>query len=250
MENQQPKGAMKHSYFVKSIVCLFVLCGALLGLGANTELVDPNAASFIGLDYSYSKREGFYDFKELRRSQSVPRNSLSMLGGIAGKRWKINSVVRFQAGLGFEVGSVMDDTLFLETPVINKYSFYHMSLDPVLQLSLGATGRTRPFLLLGGGINFVRVSKRTFTLDKSLEIIYSNLPWIYIRSDRFSISATGGFGMDCALSRSATMSFWYALRYWQPVRYGIEDGFLYSAQPYHETFFSNHFNLVLLFDFR
>ena len=120
----------------------------------------------------------------------------------------------------------------------------------MLQLSLGSTGRTKPFLLVGGGINFVRTSRRTFALDKNLEYIYSNLPSIYIRSDRFSIDATGGFGMDCALTRSATVSFWYSLRYWQPVRYGIEDDFPYSAQPYHETFFSNHFDLVLLFDFR
>jgi hypothetical protein len=250
MENRQPKGAMKKSYFVKSLVCLLVLCGSGFCLSANTVSVDPDAASFIGLEYSYTKREGFFDFKELKRSQSVLRNSLNMVGGIAGKRWKISNFFRFQAGLGVEAGSAFDDSLFLETPVIIKYSFFHISLDPMLQLPLGFTGRTKPFFLIGGGINFVRTKKRTFTFDKSLEIIYTYIPEIYLRSDRFSINVTGGFGMDCALTRNATVSFWYALRYWQPVRYGIEDDFLYSAQQYHETFFSNHFNAALLFDFR
>jgi hypothetical protein len=227
-----------------------MLSDATYCLTANTVSIDPNAAYLIGVDYNYSKREGFYDFPSLRKSQLLARNDLNMVGVGIGKRWMVNKYFRFQAGIGYEAGSAFDDTLLLSTPGLVKYSFYHISADPFLQFPLSLTGRMRPFLLLGGGVNYTIARKRTYALDKSIEFIYFDLPWIYVRSGYFSMHAAAGFGLDYALTRSAMISMWYTLRYWQPVRYEIEQDFPLSAQQYHETFRSHQFHLTLLFDVR
>jgi hypothetical protein len=237
-------------FLLKSVAWLLTLFGAAYCLSAYTIGIDPNTAYGIGLDYSYSKRKGFYDFPTIKKSQLVARSDLNMLGVTVGKRWMINKYCRFQAGIGYEAGSAVDDTLLLNTPGLVKYSFYHISADPLLQLPLLFSGRTRPFLLLGGGVNYTITRKRTFALDKSIEFIYSDLPWIYVRSGYFSLHAAAGFGLDYALTRSAMIGIWYAFRYWQPVRYEIEEDFPLSAQKYHETFFSHNFHLTLLFDVR
>jgi hypothetical protein len=123
-------------------------------------------------------------------------------------------------------------------------------MEPVLQFPLSLTGRSRPFFLIGGGVDYMVTRKRTFALDKSTEYDYYDLPLLYIRSGCVSFHPAAGLGLDYALSRSVTISLWYVLRYWQPVRYEIEDDFLLGAQRYHETFLGHNFHLALLFGLR
>jgi hypothetical protein len=240
---------MNCSHPYKALFWLFGCCGLAFCIGANTVSVEPNSAYFIGPQYSFSKREGFYDFADIRKSQLRPRNSLNMFGAAAGKRFLINKFIRFQAGVLFETGSVINDTLALSSETTVKYFFYHASFEPEMQLPLALTGRTRPFILIGGGFNYLYIRERTFFLDNGQEIIWIDLP-PYIRSGAYSVSGSAGFGFDYTLTRSATISLWYSFRYWQPVHYGIKENFPKDDQPYHENFFSNRFQLALLFDIR
>jgi hypothetical protein len=232
-----------------SLLCLLALCGFVLSMSANTVSIDPNSALLLGPGYSFSKRDGYYDFGEVRKSQFRRRNNLNMFGAIAGKRFAINRFIRFQAGFAFEGGSTTDDTLFLSSPTSVKYSFYHASFEPELQFPLTITGRTRPYVLLGGGVNYLYVREHTYFLDNGQEVIWIDLP-TYVRSGFFSVSGSAGFGFDYALARSATISLWYLFRYWRPVSYGVREDFPLQEQKYHETFFTSRFHLVLLFDLR
>ena len=240
---------MNFSYARKSAVWLLALCGMGFCIGANTESVDPNSAYLIGPGFSFSKRNGYYDFTDLHKSQLLPRATLNMFGASAGKRSLVNRFIRFQACFAFEGGTVTDDTLFISSPSSVRYSFYHYSFEPELQFPLTMTGRTRPFVLLGGGVNYLYVREHTYYLDNSGEVIWIDLP-PYVRSGTFSLSASAGFGFDYALARSALISLWYSFRYWQPVSYGVREDFPLQEQPYHETFFTNRFHLALLFDVR
>jgi hypothetical protein len=241
---------MHFSQARRFVLWLLAFCIPAFCLSANTNLVNPDSAFFISLTYNYTKRDGFYDFPELRKSQPVHRNTLNMLGGAAGKRWSVNKYVRFQVTIGYEAGSAIEDTLLLETPSLVKYSFYHAAIDPALQFPLSQTERVKPFLVLGGGLDYVYAKKSTEAIDKSHEWYYENLPWMYVRSGRFSGHTAVGFGLDYAVSRGALVSLGYSFRYSQPVRYGLQEDFPLQEQNYRETFFSNLFQLALLFDFR
>ncbi len=234
---------------MKSFLWLLVFCHLAFCLTANTTSVDPNTAFGIGPEYSYTKRSGYYDFPEIHKSQLLKRSDLNMIGGVLIKRGTINDYLRFQAGLDFEMGSVTDDTLLLSSASLVKFTFFHIGLEPQLQFPLSTAGRTRPYLLAGGGINYVYTKNRTYFLDNGMQVIWTDLP-SYIRSGCFSIYATAGVGVDYALTRSAMVSIWYSFMYGQPVRYELKDNFPLSAQKYHETFFSNRFHATLLFDFR
>ncbi len=240
---------MHFSRFQKPVIWLLALSSLAYCLSANTVSVDPNSALLLGPGYSFSKRDGYYDFPDLRKSQVLPRAALNMFGVVAGKRSMINRFIRFQACAAFEAGSVTDDTLFVSTPTSVKYSFYHYSLEPELHFPLAMAGRTRPFVLIGGGINYLYVREHTYYLHNGGEVVWIDLP-PYVRSGTFSVNAAGGFGFDYALARNAMISLWYSFRYWQPVSYGIREDFLLQEQKYHETFFSNRFSLALLFDLR
>jgi hypothetical protein len=230
-------------------VWLQALCCGALALGANTVSVDPNRAYFIGPQYSFSKRDGYYDFADIHQSQLRPRSDLSMFGAAVGKRFMLNGSVRLQASVTFEGGSVTDDTLRLSKATSVKYAFYHAGFEPELHFPLYFTGRTRPFVLIGGGVHYVYVREHTYFLEGGQEVVWIDLP-PYVRSGVFSASLCAGAGFDYALSRSAMVSLWYSLRYWQPVRFGVEEDFPLFKQRYHETFFSNRFLVALLFDLR
>jgi hypothetical protein len=241
---------MPYRRFITSLFWLFTLRAAAFCLNAYISGVDPNGACMLGLDYSHAKREGFYDFPSLRKSQLLPRNDANFLGVSVGKRWGINKYIRLETGIGFQIGSADDDTLFLVQPGLVKYSFTQYGFESVLQFPVSLSPRTKPFFLVGGGVNYTLMRKRTFALDKSTEYDYYDLPLLYIRSGAFSFHPAAGFGLDHALSRGATVSLWYEARYLQPVRYGIKEDFLLDAQRYHETFLCHHFHLALLFGIR
>jgi hypothetical protein len=217
---------------------------------ATTLSVDPNSAILLGPTYSYTNREGFYDFPELNKSQPLSRNGLHLFGGILGKRWRLTEHFRFQASFAFDAGTVIDDTLKFDSPALAGSSFRQASVEPALHVPLLTAGRVRPFILLGAGLNFLHTAIRTFNLDKSKEIEYTDRRWLYVRSNRFSIHAAAGLGTDAALSRSLTISLWYSLRYVQPLGYGIVDDFPLSAQEYHESWLGNCLHLSILFAIR
>jgi hypothetical protein len=243
---------MKASLWRNSISWLYGFCGAAFCLSATAVSISPNSAYFAGLDFSRVKREGFYDFPSIRESQPVSRSGLTMVGGSMGKRWKISKHLRFQVSLGYGAGSSgIDDTLRLSRrPCQVKYSFSGASLEPQVQLPLTGSGRVRPFLLLGSGVEYTVAEKRTFNLPGDTELVYYELPILYIRSNRVSLSGAAGFGLDWALARAVKISAWYAFRYCRPVRYQIREQFLLSALDYHETFFSHQIHLAALFDVR
>jgi hypothetical protein len=241
---------MPYRRFIKSLLLLFALRAAAFCLSAYTSGFDPNVAYVFGLDYCHAKREGFYDFPSVRKSQFLPRNDADFLGVSAGKRWRINNFCRLKVGIGFQIGSADDDTLLLAQPGLVRYSFYQYGLEPVLEFPLSVSVRTKPFFLIGGGVHYTLTRKRTFALDKSTEYDYYDLPLLYIRSGAISFYPAAGFGFDHTVNRSATVSLWYEARYVQPVRFDIQEGFLLGSQPYHETFLCHHFHLALLFGIR
>jgi hypothetical protein len=229
-----------------------VLQGIAFCLSATAVSTNPNSAYFTGMDFSRIHREGFYDFRSIRESQPLSRSDLTLVGGFVGKRWEIRNHLRFQISLGYGAGSSgVDETLHLSPkPCVVRCFFSRASVEPQAQLPLTTSGRVRPFILLGAGVDYSSAEKRTFNLSNDTEMVFTQLPIIYVRSNGVSLSGATGFGFDWAFSRIVNISAWYILRYWQPVRYEIREQFLLRSLEYHETFLGHQLHLAVLFDIR
>ena len=233
-----------------SFLLTAVLWRCAFGLAANTTMVNTSSAFFIGPAYMYSVRTGYYDFDEIKQSQRINRARLNSFGAVAGKRFALGKSVRIQGTVGFDMGTATDDTLYFSIPTAVRHSFIHCGIDPELQVPFPSfdAERLRPFLTVGGGLNYLYINERTYTLDGSTEIVWIDQP--YIKEGRFSADGGAGFGFDFLLTRDATMCLSYSFRYWQPVRYGIQQDFPRTAQPYHEDFRTHKVTLSLLLEFK
>jgi hypothetical protein len=225
------------------------LCRCAFGLIANTTMVNTSSAFFIGPAYTYSVRTGYYDFDEIKQSQRIDRAGLHSFGAVAGKRFALGKFMRLQLGIGFDMGTATDDTLYFFISTAVRHSFIHCGIDPELQVPFPSfdNERLRPFLSIGGGLNYLYVNERTYALDGSVEYDFTDQP--YIKEGRFSADGGAGLGFDCMLTRDATMCLSYSFRYWQPVRYVIWRNFP-LGQPYHEVFFTHKVAVALLLEFK
>jgi hypothetical protein len=239
---------MKMSLIIFSCLFIHAFCGCPSCMGLNTFSVDPSSAYFIGLEYSFTKRDGFYDFQELHSSQARKRNDLSMFGCALGKRYKINESARFQIGVDLAIGAVTDDTFSNVHPASVKYFFYHGGIEPQIQFPFAKIEGVQPYFLLGGGLNYIYITEHTYFIDDKREVLYTGLA--YVNAGCFSLSASAGLGFDWAMTDAIFLNFWYSFRYWQPVRYNIREDFLLDDMPYRETFYSNRFHLTLLFNIK
>jgi hypothetical protein len=244
----------KSAQWHRSFLTILTFLAPAAGLTANTTLVNTSSAYFIGTAYMYSARTGYYDFDEIKQSRQIDRGDLHSFGVVAGKRYALGPIARVQLGIGFDMGSATDDTLYFTidnepAPTEVRYAFVHCGLDPELQFPLPAIAdnHIRPYLMAGGGINFLYLKEHTYFLGDG-EVLFTNQP--YVEQSRFSFDGAAGLGFDWSVTRNATLGVSYSLRYWRPVRYVIRRDFPLNGQNYHETFLSHKLSVALLLEFK
>jgi hypothetical protein len=248
MLHERPKKSYIYSIAFKAFFVMEALCICAFGRTGSTTIIHPSSVYFVGPAFIYNDRTGYYDFSELKKSQAVEKGNIDMWGAVMGKRFPLWKFIRIQAGAAIDAGSVIDDTLYYYYTSAVKYSYFHCGIVPELQFVLPAPAGNsiRPYISIGGGINYTYINERTYTLDNSMEILWEGKP--YIKKGCFSASAMTGAGFDLNFSRNLTINIAYSLQYWQPVNYDIQQDFLLKAQKYHEIFYSHKISLAILFE--
>ena len=235
----------KTAAFASGLCVLFLIFSLSLGQTPLHLSIDPSTAFFAGASYSHTIRDGVYEFSDAQQSQSDSRPAVGMFGLQAGKRLRINKNLRLQIGGQFEKGTVADGTLDASENTTIKYSFTHLGIEPQLQYTFPRQDNIFPYICAGTGLNYVATREHTYLNNSSTEIQWEDIP--YVSSDNISISVAGGAGFDISLSPTLLLNVSYLFRYWHPVSYEDKLDFPLSTVDYHEVFYSNVFQVNLVF---
>jgi hypothetical protein len=235
------------SFFFALIVPFFLTAASAIG----PENLDN--AYFLGPTLILNLRNGYDDFSAIQTSVKTPRNDLLMYGAVGGKRFPLNKFMRLQVGLGFDMGSVVDDTLSATLigrsgpSIIGvKHTFYHASVSPELQFFAPISEGAVPFVRIGGGMNFVWGNEQMFVLNSDT-LVDGMVPQT-VYNNQLCFDAMAGLGIDFRITHSLWFCFSYSFRFWQPVQGSIEEDFPLTELNYHEIFFSHGIQLTMLFD--
>lgn len=185
---------------------------------------------FAGGNFLYTQRIGSYVFEDLQMRQDTVREDL-LLGGFAlGRRYHINSWLRFQLSLMFHFGHNFEETIL---NYIEKYGYTHVGCDLDLHYVFPRKKRFQPFLALGFGGNYLKVQQSTIFPDDIKQL---------------SPSLQGGGGLEYKLTTMIAINWAYMFRFWRPVKYRDERVLVLEGKEYGETFFSHIVQVNLLFN--
>jgi hypothetical protein len=213
---------------------LIILCPA-----QDRPAAFSRGSNFVGPLLTYNKRAAFIDFETIRTSVAVSRPDLLTLGLGGGIRLPLLHWLRAQAGISIDAGSSADDTLYTAHVSVDKFFFYHASIEAALHLALAPpAGRLVPFLAAGAGGNGVWVNEKTYFLDQQYqEVIY--LDRKYVSDVSWSVSAFAGLGLDINLGTGVAISLVSTFRFLYPVSYGIQEDLPLYAMKCTETLYGN-----------
>ena len=232
---------LKKSLWIPASCVLCLTCFNSNGQAPIRLSINPSAAYYIGVSYSYNIRNGVYEFIDAQKSQITPRSNLNIFGCQAGKRVQLNRNLRLQLGLQFEKGSAWDTTII-------QYDFTHFGVEPELQYSLPAYENFTPYFLIGAGINYLSAKEHIYLINGTEKQEWSDLP--NNNSNEVSLSAAAGVGLDIPLTPSLLFNASYLFRYWQPVSYSDALDFPLNPPNYHEVFYSSVLQANLMFSLK
>jgi hypothetical protein len=147
--------------------------------------------------------------------------------------------LRLQIGLAFDAGNSTDDTLYTAQTSLDKYFYYHGSLEPSFHCALvPPTWRAVPFVTVGAGLNALWVNERTFFANNTAqEVIY--IGRYYVNQLSWTASASAGLGIDVRLTDKAALTLVSTFRWLYPVSYDVQEDFPLYAMRYTETLYGN-----------
>jgi hypothetical protein len=220
--------------------CMLLFSGLLYCCLAQTPSGSFTKGSyFVGPLLTYNKRSAFIDFESIKTSVAVERPDLVAFGLFGGIRLPFLRILRFQLGLGLDAANSTDDTIYTTRTVLDKYYYYHASLEPSLHCALAPPNfRVAPFVVLSAGGNVVYVNERTFFLDEpNQEVLYEDRK--YVNEVSVSVNVCAGLGLDFRVSNNVGISLVSTFRFLYPVSYRIPEDFLLYSMKYTETLYGN-----------
>jgi hypothetical protein len=220
-------------------ICAPVLLISLFAMGQSPDSSYFSRPYYAAALCSYNARAGHVDMPIKETSVSVARPNLLTFGITGGVRLPLTRLLRLQIGLAFDAGNSTADTLYTAQTSLDKYFYYHGSLEPSLHCALvPPTWRAVPFLTVGAGLNAVWVNERTFFANNTAqEVIYTDR--YYVNQLSWAASASAGLGMDVRLTRKVGLSLVSTFRWLYPVSYNEQEDFPLYAMRYTETLYGN-----------
>jgi hypothetical protein len=225
---------------MSSIISLAISAGVFFPCLAQTpQLAFSCPQYFAAALLTYDARAGYVDVPSRETSVAVPKPNLLTLGITGGIRLPLTRFLRLQIGLAFDAGNSTEDTLYTAQTSLDKYFYYHGSLEPSLQCALvPPTWRAVPFVTVGAGLNAVWINERTFFANNtSQEVIYTDR--YYVNQMSWAASASAGLGMDVRLTSRVGLGLISTFRWLYPVSYNEQEDFPLYAMRYTETLYGN-----------
>lgn len=244
-ENRRRKEYRLMFNLLKTVICILIIA---IGVTAQPKSKPSGLSSAVVLPagtVSYSVRDGYRKYEDVRELEHIERNNLVMFGVSGGKRFAFkNPRLRIQSTLEVGWGSVIDD-VYKDVPnwvkmngkdtlllldVSMHDNLFTIGMHNELHLLLPSTGKHSYFLSLGPGIgwsSFKRAGETAF--GQSIEDYITDNIW-------FSLNI--GAGMDYVINKRRALSISYNFRIWRPVSY--DDAFLFPmGVDYKEQFFTH-----------
>ena len=216
-----------------------LLCGSFLAMGQQPAYEFSSRQFYAAALLGYDARAGYIDLESVQKSVAVSKPDLVSYGLTGGFRFPINRLLRVQLGLTFDIGSATDDTLFTAITSLDKYFYYHGSIEPSLHCALAPPSwRAVPFIAVGAGINAVWVNERTFFAgNPSQEVIYTDR--YYVNQVSCAASASAGLGLDVRLGSNMALTLVSTMRWLYPISYDVKEDFPLYDMHYTETLYGN-----------
>jgi hypothetical protein len=225
---------------MSSSIYLVISAGFLFSCLAQTPQLEFSSPQYFAAAlFSYNARPGYVDVPSLATSVSVAKPNLFAFGITGGMRLPLTRLLRLQIGLAFDAGNSTDDTLYTAQTSLDKYFYYHGSLEPSLHCALvPPTWRAVPFVTVGAGLNAVWINERTFFANNTAqEVIYTDR--YYVNQVSWAASASAGLGIDVRLTSKVGLSLVSTFRWLYPVSYNEQEDFPLYAMRYTETLYGN-----------
>ena len=236
--------------FLKTAICVLIIA---IGAAAQTQskpLRLSSATVFPGGFISYSMRDGYRKYEDVREAEHIELNNLVMYGIFGGKRFPLkNPRLRIQSTLelGWNGDSVVDEVYegILLTDGRSVDIFMHSYLFTIgiqneLHILLPSTGNGSPFFSLGQGVgwgSFERVGKTDFRKAGRTNLAY-NVQGIHDITNTLCFNFNIGAGIDYKSNEKHTLSIGYNFRIWRPVSYNDLSLFPMGVD-YRELFFTH-----------
>jgi hypothetical protein len=247
MKTDAGKNTVLMFNLLKTVICILIIA---IGVTAQPKSKPSGLSSAIVFPagaVSYSVRDGYRKYEDVRELEHIERDNLVMFGVSGGKRFTFkNPRLRIQSTLEFGWGSVIDD-IYEDVPhrvrmkngtitdtlldVSMHDNLFTIGMHNELHILLPSTGKHFYFLSLGPGIGWSSFKRTGETADFGQSIddyIIDNI-W-------FSLNI--GAGMDYIINKRRALSISYNFRIWRPVSY--DDVFLFPmGVDYKEQFFTH-----------
>jgi hypothetical protein len=199
---------------------------------------------------SYSIRDGYRKYEDVREIEHVDRENLVMYGFSGGKRFALkNQRLRIQSAIefGWGWGSVIDDVYkgvqFTDGNFrdISMHSeLFTVGIQNELHILLPSTGENSYFLSIGPGVGWSSF-KRAGKAHSGFQI-----PGMEETTNNTQYNFNIGAGVDHMINRRRALSISYNFRIWRPVSYEEKALFPMGGVEYKEQFFTHMLQAQIL----
>jgi len=194
---------------------------------------------------SYSVRDGYRKYKDVRELEHINRENMVMYGIFGGKRLPLNNPrLRIQntLELGWSRESVVDD-VYKNVPLIKTDGsidsadislhddLFTVGVQSELHILIPTAGKYSCFLSLGPGFGWS-------SFKRTAKVGFYPLPWMDDVTGNIGFNFNIGAGMDFTSNERTTLSICYNFRIWRPVSY--DNTLLFPmGVDYKEQFFTH-----------
>ena len=242
---------MYYIKYVKVVLILSITVWLTAAFSASPKKDDRALLYFAGGDILYSRRIESHPFEPIEKRQDIIRQNLFHYGFNIGKRYYAAPWLRFQLEGMFHFGKCVEEDTITDIysdphqKFFSLFLFKHIGLNLDIHLVRQITNRLSPFVLLGGGLNYMHMEERTVLPDDPSQEILVNYAAANVK--RWSPSLNLGAGFDSRLTRQIGLSVAYAYCLWKPVKYLDASDMPLKPIEHEERFYTHRFQVKFLF---
>ena len=241
-------------YYIKYVTVVLISCITVwvaAAFSASPGKDDRDLLFFAGGDILYSRRIESHPFEPVEKRQDRAKQNLFQYGFNIGKRYYAAPWLRFQLEGVFHIGKSLEKDTITDIysnpfqPFFSSFLFKHLGLNLDIHLIRQLTNRLSPYVLLGGGLNYMHMEERTVLPNDPSQEVSVNYAAANVK--RWCPGLNLGAGFDRRLTRQIGLSVAYAYCLWKPVKYLDASDMPLKPVEHEERFYTHRIQVKFLF---